>query len=189
MADPTGLCGGTQEGEPVSSPECGPTYYGVSGGAGASGGKSSGYAGAGAGGEPPPLDSSMLARWITQDARNFDSLYRAVAKVVLDAYATLHPGPYAGKSLPTDGPGRITTAQQKEVDRIGNAAGCHTCGAKTPGTKSGHWIGDHQPSRAFGDPEMRYYPHCDTCSHRQAGEVSQALRDIAGIIRGLLGSP
>ena len=91
--------------------------------------------------------------------------------------STLKPGPHAGESIPVK-PGRPTPAQQTEINRIGRDTGCHTCGAKDPGTKSGNHVLDHQPPSALKPPgaEQRGYPHCIDCMRRQGGEVLQELR-------------
>ena len=57
---------------------------------------------------------------------------------------TLKPGPFAGESTPASGPGRITGAQQAEVNRIGQESGCHSCGTLNLGTKSGNFVGDQR---------------------------------------------
>jgi len=91
------------------------------------------------------------------------------------AGATLKPGPHAAESVPASGP-RITTAEQTEINRIGQTSGCHTCGTKDPGTKSGNFVGDHQPSTALnqaGKPQS-LYPQCLHCSQVQGGEVRAA---------------
>jgi RHS repeat-associated protein len=96
---------------------------------------------------------------------------------------TLTPGPYAGDSIPARGPGREWTAEEQEtIDQIGQQTGCHTCGTTDPGTKSGHFIPDHQPPSALnpdGDPQ-RLYPQCLSCSRVQGGEVRTAQREMAG---------
>ena len=93
------------------------------------------------------------------------------------APSTLSPGPHAGESVPATGP-RVTADQQRQVDRIGNESGCHTCGTRNPGTQSGHWVGDHQPSTRLNPPggQQRLYPHCLSCSRRQGGEVRRAVQ-------------
>jgi hypothetical protein len=45
-----------------------------------------------------------------------------------------------------------------------------------PGTKSGNWVGDHQPPTALnpeGTPQV-YYPHCLGCSRVQGGRIRAA---------------
>lgn len=91
--------------------------------------------------------------------------------------STLSPGPNAGDSIPARGPGRdFTPGERGQVNDIGNATGCHTCGANSPGTKSGNWVPDHQPPSSLnpsGQPQ-RLYPHCLNCSRTQGGQVRGA---------------
>ncbi len=53
-------------------------------------------------------------------------------------------------------------AQQSAINEMGEAHGCHTCGADSPGTKSGNWVGDHQPETALNPPRESqiYKPQC-----------------------------
>lgn len=91
--------------------------------------------------------------------------------------STLSPGPNAGDSVPARGPGRdFTPSERDKVNGIGNATGCHTCGAPTPGTKSGNWVPDHQPPTSQNPTggQQRLYPHCLKCSRTQGGEARQA---------------
>src|SRR5262249_6319299 len=70
---------------------------------------------------------------------------------------TLKPGPYAKDSIPARGPGRdFTKAERDAINEIGQTSGCHTCGTKDPGTKSGDFIPDHQPPTklAPGTPQL-----------------------------------
>ncbi|MEV0663875.1 RHS repeat-associated core domain-containing protein [Actinomadura luteofluorescens] len=64
------------------------------------------------------------------------------------------------------------------IDEAGNANGCHTCGATTPGTKSGSWIPDHQPPTKAVSPgtPQTAFPHCWGCARPQAGTVTQLNR-------------
>ncbi|WP_456062044.1 SitA5 family polymorphic toxin [Archangium lipolyticum] len=92
--------------------------------------------------------------------------------------STLEPGPHASESIPARGPGRDFTAAEREaVNEIGRKHGCHTCGTRNPGTKSGDFIPDHQPPSqlAPGQPQ-RLFPHCKACSLKQGGEVNAELR-------------
>ncbi len=93
--------------------------------------------------------------------------------------STLEPRPFAGESIPARGPGRDFTPQERaEMNRIGDESGCHTCGARDPGTKSGNWICDHQPVSCL-NPEggaQALYPQCLGCSRRQGGDARQALK-------------
>lgn len=93
-----------------------------------------------------------------------------------DCGDTLKPGPFADESVPARGPGRPNAAEQAEINRIGSETGCHTCGTKDPGTKSGNFVFDHQPPSAFNPPSQEGYPHCLSCSRRQAGQVTNAKR-------------
>ena len=80
------------------------------------------------------------------------------------------------ESIPAGPSARPAPGQQTAINEMGKAHGCHTCGATTPGTKSGNWIGDHQPSTALnqpGNPQV-YKPQCLGCSQRQGGQVRAA---------------
>jgi RHS repeat-associated protein len=91
--------------------------------------------------------------------------------------STLRPGPNARESIPAQS-GRPTSAQQREINRIGDRNGCHTCGSRDSGRQSGKWTGDHQPPNgrnSAGQPQ-RFYPHCSNCSARQGAEVRNANR-------------
>jgi RHS repeat-associated protein len=88
--------------------------------------------------------------------------------------STLKPGPYAKESIPAHR-GRPTAAEQRQVNDLMDKHGCHTCGTKNPGTKSGDAIADHQPPQALEEPEI-FLPHCNHCKARQGGEVLQELR-------------
>ncbi len=83
------------------------------------------------------------------------------------------PGPYAGTPVPA-GPGaRPNKEQQEKINEEGKEHGCHTCGTSDPGTKSGNWVGDHQPPKALNPPggEQGYLPQCLNCSNVQGGKV------------------
>ncbi len=82
-------------------------------------------------------------------------------------------GPYAKEWLAAPATNRrLNRAEQAEIDRIGRTYGCHWCGIKSPGTWSGHFIGDHQIPRSVGRPS-RIYPHCLWCSSSQGGLLSK----------------
>jgi RHS repeat-associated protein len=69
-----------------------------------------------------------------------------------------------------------TAAQQRAINQMGDAHGCSTCGATSPGTKSGNWVGDHQDPTALnpsGKPQV-YRPQCLNCSRVQGGLVRAA---------------
>lgn len=99
------------------------------------------------------------------------------AASVVRRVSTLRPGPYARESIPANR-GRPTAADQRELNRIGNRDGCHTCGTRESGNQSGNWTGDHQPPNAMArnGERQRFYSHCSSCRARQGGEVRQATR-------------
>lgn len=79
------------------------------------------------------------------------------------------PGPFAAERVPMEsGSLRPTIAQRRELDRIGRENGCHWCGTRNPGTKNGHFVGDHQAPRSVENPTF-YYPQCVGCSRSQGG--------------------
>ncbi|MGH9783423.1 MAG: RHS repeat-associated core domain-containing protein [Terriglobia bacterium] len=87
------------------------------------------------------------------------------------AFETLRPGPHAGESIQASGTG-ISAGERQAVNQAGAQTGCHNCGSKIPGTKSGNWIGDHQPaSGSLHTGPQSLYPHCTTCSARQGAQV------------------
>ncbi len=99
---------------------------------------------------------------------------------------TLEVGPFGKKSIPARGPGRgFRTKERKTMNKIGNKYGCHSCGTKNPGTKTLNWILDHQPASAFCPIIQRLFPHCQSCSRRQGGQVTQALRKLKEKLKDL----
>jgi hypothetical protein len=85
---------------------------------------------------------------------------------------------WATRSVPSSGPGKILQSERDQLNPIGNQSGCHSCGAASPGTKSGNWIGDHQPvSRMVpaGTPQV-LYPHCQACSNTQGLWIINLIR-------------
>jgi RHS repeat-associated protein len=86
--------------------------------------------------------------------------------------------PAVPEEIPAGPSARPTAAQQSAINEMGEAHGCSTCGAPTPGTKSGNWVGDHQPPTALnndGGPQV-YRPQCLQCSRQQGGQVAAAVR-------------
>ena len=86
------------------------------------------------------------------------------------------PGPFAGESIPARGPERnFTVRERNELNDIGRATGCHTCGTMEPGTTPGNFVPDHQPPSALNSVNrpQRLYPQCLTCSLRQGGWISR----------------
>lgn len=111
--------------------------------------------------------------------------YQADARQAQDRISELQqlgigPGPFAGESIPARGPRRdFTAAERREINSIGSETGCHTCGAKNPGTLRGNFVPDHQPPNAlnpFGH-EQRLYPQCISCSDFQGGWIRGNTRE------------
>jgi RHS repeat-associated protein len=84
--------------------------------------------------------------------------------------STLSPGPFAKESIPGH-MGRPTAAEQRQVNGLMEKNGCHSCGTKDPGTKSGNAVVDHQPPQKLGET-TDFLPHCLSCARRQGGEVT-----------------
>lgn len=82
----------------------------------------------------------------------------------------LKPGKYARRLIPARSTSsRLNKKERRVLNKIGNKYGCHTCGRRHPGTKSGNWIADHQPVsklRKKGQ-QQRLYPYCQTCSRNK----------------------
>lgn len=62
-------------------------------------------------------------------------------------------------------------AERRQVGNQFEEFGCHNCGTRIAGTRSGNPITDHQPpsSLNLGLRPQEYYPHCASCSARQGG--------------------
>lgn len=89
------------------------------------------------------------------------------------------PGPYAEDSIPARSKSQTFTPDEKrQVNEIGDRAGCHTCGAEKSGRASGSWTPDHQPvsSQVPDGTPQRLYPHCAGCSSRQGGHAGARSR-------------
>jgi RHS repeat-associated protein len=88
------------------------------------------------------------------------------------------PGPYARDSIPAPSKSKVFDQSVRQpINKFGRENGCHSCGSKEPGTKSGNFVPDHQPPSALvpdGTPQ-RLYPHCLTCSSEQGNAVKAAL--------------
>jgi RHS repeat-associated protein len=92
-------------------------------------------------------------------------------------------GPHAPSSggIPiSPGHGRPSAAEQRAVNELFEEFGCHSCGEKCPGTKSGNAVFDHQPSKSLGTPREGY-PHCLNCSRVQGGMVRGILRGATSV--------
>jgi hypothetical protein len=90
------------------------------------------------------------------------------------------PGPYAGESIPARGPERnFTAAERREINRIGQKMGCHSCGTFDPGTARGNFVSDHQPPTRLNRTSrpQRLFPHCVTCSAKQGRFILDLIGD------------
>ena len=92
--------------------------------------------------------------------------------------ATLKPGRFARYSIPARGSERnFTRSERAAINELGQRYGCHTCGTRDPGTRTGNFIPDHQtPNQLASQVRQRLYPHCKSCSSRQGGHVSASVR-------------
>lgn len=100
-------------------------------------------------------------------------------KTTIAGVDTLKPGKFAGESITARGKGRnFTKGERAAINNIGKTTGCHTCGTKTAGTKSGNFILDHQPVSGLvpNGTSQSLYPHCASCSSKQGGTVSSIIR-------------
>ena len=94
---------------------------------------------------------------------------------------TLKPGEHAGDSTPARGPQRdFTKGERDTVNSAGQETGCHTCGTKDPGTKSGNFVPDRQPPSGVNqnNQPQRLYPQCQGCSRTQGGQVNAAKKKL-----------
>ncbi|MFF7634314.1 polymorphic toxin-type HINT domain-containing protein [Kitasatospora sp. NPDC008050] len=92
---------------------------------------------------------------------------------------TLGAGPNARAGVALENGDIEADGVRDLINESGNAHGCHTCPATTPGTKHGDWIPDHQPPSSLvppGSPQTAY-PHCLPCARRQGGVVSQLFQE------------
>jgi hypothetical protein len=101
-----------------------------------------------------------------------------------DLFKKIGPGPFA----PPNGGvplartyGHPRTAERAQNNANGGKFGCHTCGRKDFGTKSGNPVLDHQPSQSLnplpGAPAQGY-PHCVWCSSEQGTLIQKILRAL-----------
>lgn len=121
--------------------------------------------------EVKPLSKGELAA----DVAGLDSPFAA------DAHPTFRPGPYAGRSIPARSSAqKFTAAERQAINDIFAESGCHTCGARIAGTKSGRPVPDHQPVSAlnFDNRPQRLFPQCLQCSNDQMRAVAEALQAL-----------
>jgi hypothetical protein len=91
---------------------------------------------------------------------------------------TMGAGPFAKAGVALVD-GNINAPGVKQlVNEAGDLHGCHMCGARTPGTKLGNWVRDHQPATSLaGDGPQTAYPQCKECMHQQGGVVRQLVKE------------
>jgi len=88
-------------------------------------------------------------------------------------------GRFATDSMLARSPRRNFNRKERERNNTtGYRDGCHTCGIKNPGTKSGNFYFDHQsPNRLNLDGEEQLiFPQCKRCSARQGGLIAQKVK-------------
>jgi RHS repeat-associated protein len=145
---------------------------GVLAGASVIGGLSVGGGAVAAGGTV--LASEVLAGALVANSFLNDSPESDASVIITGSTTTIGPGPFAGESIPARDSGRQFTVEERTlINNIGKETGCHTCGTKDPGTKSGNFILDHQLPSAInpaGVPQ-RLFPQCLQCSLRQGGQI------------------
>ena len=118
------------------------------------------------------LGLSLGSGALVQSARN--------AAAVNNAHPTFIPGPFAGDSIPASSTSQRFNSQiRSEIDEIGYRTGCHTCGTTTPGTRTGHFVPDHQPVTSLNttNAPQRLYPQCINCSREQGLAAARELRN------------
>ncbi len=91
------------------------------------------------------------------------------------------PGQFAVESFPAPVGRPLNRAERDLNDLFGYRHGCNTCGTFNPGSRTGHWYGDHQPNTGwnhFGRSQV-IVPQCSTCSAVQGGHI-RTLRSRGG---------
>lgn len=113
-----------------------------------------------------------------QIAANLAATREVYGRLIELQRMAIGPGPFAVESQPARSTARRWTAEEiRENNRIGKTYGCHTCGTKNPGTRSGNFVFDHQRANALietGEGQVSY-PHCAGCSARQGGNLRKLL--------------
>ncbi|KNC82221.1 hypothetical protein SARC_05488 [Sphaeroforma arctica JP610] len=89
-------------------------------------------------------------------------------------------GAYANimQSLPASSSKYATANERKLITKLGQAYGCHTCGAKSGSTI---FHADHQPPNAhkWFWQTQRFYAQCQNCSGKQGASIgSKTVRSI-----------
>jgi RHS repeat-associated protein len=88
-------------------------------------------------------------------------------------------GPHARGSIRARGPERdFNEVERQKIDRLGNRDGCHTCGVREPGTKSRHYVPDHQPpTSVLRGGSQRLFPQCLACSRDQGLRLARLRKN------------
>jgi RHS repeat-associated protein len=131
--------------------------------------KSAGVMGAGTGAAGETVSNSL------ESLASGSSRVAATGKT-----STFSPGPYARNAIPArDASRNFTTEERELINTEGRDAGCHTCGTKEPGTKSGNFVPDHQPVSALNsnNAKQKLYPHCINCSRKQGLDTANFLKE------------
>lgn len=104
---------------------------------------------------------------------------RVAAKTADDIPLLLKPGPFANGSIPARSSSQsFRVGERKAINDFGYSDGCHSCGIKIPGTKSGNFVPDHQPVSGLNNPPLaqQLYPQCISCSREQGVLIARLLR-------------
>jgi hypothetical protein len=87
-------------------------------------------------------------------------------------------GPFARESISARSEKRdFNVLERADINRLGLLHGCHTCGTRDPGTRSGNFILDHQRPSSVNIPgeQQRLFPQCLSCSSRQGARLSREV--------------
>lgn len=107
-----------------------------------------------------------------------EEAHEQALEVLTDRNMLLGRGPWIPGFI---GHGFETGDTRRDVNALGDKYGCHTTGARDPGTKPDkkgikNWIPDHQPPNAVltggGGPEVRFYPHSLAAAAIQKNDVN-----------------
>jgi len=122
-----------------------------------------------------------LAIQTSQTEKIFPFLGTEPYPQLINVNTLFKPGEYAEESIVARSSSqKFTEAERTLINNIGEKTGCHTCGTKIPGTKSGNFIPDHQPVSALNANRtlQRLYPQCLKCSRAQGLATARTLRSI-----------
>jgi len=115
---------------------------------------------------------------ISNDFEKGEVIGNAVGVVAATALMEGAARPKVPGSIPAIEAGSVTNAERIKVTEIGKKQGCHTCGIKDPGTKTGYFVPDHQPPSALigVNQAQRLFAQCLPCSRVQGGQISQIVQ-------------